>query len=93
MDTQNKNYTPYHIHTTLSTGVTNIDSVTHYNEYIDLAKSQGIKSFGFAEHGSAFEWFHKKEYIENAGMKYIHAAEMYLTESYDEKYVIIITVF
>lgn len=85
MDTQNKNYTPYHIHTTLSTGVTNIDSVTHYNEYIDLAKSQGIKSFGFAEHGSAFEWFHKKEYIENAGMKYIHAAEMYLTESYDEK--------
>lgn len=40
---------------------------------------------GFSEHGSVFEWWHKKQAIEAAGMKYIHAAEIYLTETLEEK--------
>lgn len=44
-----------------------------------------MKALGFSEHGSLFEWFHKKEAIENAGMKYIHGIEAYLTESLAEK--------
>lgn len=44
-----------------------------------------MNAIAFTEHGSVFEWFHKKEAVEAAGMKYIHAAEVYLTESLDEK--------
>lgn len=79
------NYTLYHLHSDLSNGVTNIDSVTKYNEYIDRAKECGMKAMAFSEHGSLFEWWHKKCAIEEAGMKYIHAIEAYLTESLDEK--------
>lgn len=78
-------YVPYHIHTMLSNGVTNIDSITDFRSYIEVAKQCGIKAFGFSEHGSIFEWLHKKEAIEKAGMKYIHAVEAYLTEDNDKK--------
>ena len=30
------NYTVYHLHSDLSNGVTNIDSVTKFTEYVDL---------------------------------------------------------
>lgn len=76
----NKNYTIYHIHSDLSNGVTNIDSVTKYYEYIEAAKKCGMKAMGFAEHGSILEWVHKKNKIEENGMKYIHAEEFYVTE-------------
>ena len=78
-------YTLYHLHSDLSNGVTNIDSVTKYNEYIQRAKESGMKAMAFSEHGSVFEWWHKKSAIEAAGMKYIHAAEVYLTASLAEK--------
>lgn len=73
-------YTVYHLHSDLSNGVTNIDSVTKYQEYIDYAKSLGMKAMGFSEHGNILEWVHKKNAIEKAGMKYIHAEEFYVTE-------------
>jgi DNA polymerase-3 subunit alpha len=79
------NYIPYHIHSDLSNGVTNIDSVTKFKEYIEVAKENGIKAFAFSEHGNLFEWWHKKCAIEAAGMKYIHAIEAYITESLAEK--------
>lgn len=75
-----KNYVVYHLHSDLSNGVTNIDSVTKYNEYIDYAKSLGMKAMAFSEHGSVLEWVHKKNAIEKAGMKYIHAEEFYVTK-------------
>lgn len=74
-----ENYVPYHIHSMLSNGVTNIDSITDFHEYVDAAKNLGMKAFGFSEHGSTFAWLKKKEYIESCGMKYIHAIEAYLT--------------
>ena len=79
------NYVVYHLHTMLSNGVTNIDSITSYQEYVDYAKSLGMKAMAFSEHGSVFEWLKKKEAVEKAGMKYIHAEEFYVTESLDEK--------
>lgn len=79
------NYVVYHLHSDLSNGVTNIDSVTKYGEYINKAKECGMTTMAFSEHGSIFEWWHKKKEIEDAGMKYIHAIECYLTESLDEK--------
>lgn len=78
-------YTVYHLHSDLSNGVTNIDSVTKYGEYIKKAKECGMKALAFSEHGSVFEWWHKKKEIEEAGMKYIHAVEAYLTVTLDEK--------
>lgn len=78
-------YTVYHLHSDLSNGVTNIDSVTKYGEYIERAKECGMKALAFSEHGSVFEWWHKKSAIEAAGMKYIHAVEAYLTITLDEK--------
>lgn len=79
------NYVVYHLHSELSNAVTNIDSVTGFEEYVEAAKECGMKAMAFSEHGSVMEWFHKKTAIEKAGMKYIHAVEAYLTESLDEK--------
>ena len=75
------NYIVYHLHSDLSNGVTNIDSVTKYTEYVDLAKSLGMTALGFSEHGSVFEHINKKKAIEQAGMKYIHGEEFYVTEA------------
>ena len=63
-----KNYTVYHLHSDLSNGITNIDSVTKYNQYIERAKECGMGALGFAEHGNVFEWYHKKCDIEKAGI-------------------------
>lgn len=69
----------------LSNGVTNIDSVTKYTDYINKAVECDMKALAFSEHGSFFEYLHKKEACEKAGLKYIHAAEFYVTKSLEEK--------
>ena len=71
------NYVVYHLHSDLSNGVTNVDSVTKFGEYIEAAKKMGMKAMAFSEHGNIFEWFHKKEAIENAGMKYTCGGSLY----------------
>lgn len=78
-----KQYVPYHIHSDLSNGTTTMDSVTKYKMYIKKAQECGMKALGFSEHGSVFEWYHKKCDIEKAGMKYIHACEFYITKKID----------
>lgn len=70
----------FHLHSQHSNGTTNIDSITPFKKYIAAAKECGMKALAFSEHGNLFEWLHKKEAIEAAGMKYIHAVEAYLTE-------------
>ena len=80
-----KNYTILHLHSMLSNGVTNIDSVTRYDQYIDRAAELGMKAIAFSEHGSIFQWVKKKLHTEEMGMKYIHAQEFYLTQTLDEK--------
>ena len=79
------NYVVYHLHSDLSNGVTNIDSVSKYKQYVDHAKELGMRALAFSEHGSVFEWYHKKCDIEAAGMRYIHAVECYITETLEEK--------
>ena len=59
------NYTVFHLHSDLSNGVTNVDSVTKYHEYIKKAKELGMKAMAFSEHGNIFEWYHKKKAIED----------------------------
>ena len=79
------NYVPYHVHTMLSNCTTNIDSVTRYGQYTARAQELGMKAFGFSEHGNIFEWLHKKEAVEQAGMKYLHGVEAYITMHPEEK--------
>ena len=79
------NYTILHLHSMLSNGVTNIDSVTPYDQYIDKAHELGMVAMAFSEHGSVLGWVKKKLHMEELGMKYIHAEEFYLTNTLDEK--------
>lgn len=81
----NNNYTILHLHTMLSNGVTNIDSVTTYEQYINKAKECGMNAISFSEHGSVFQWVKKKLYTEQNGLKYIHAQEFYITKTLEEK--------
>lgn len=79
------NYTILHAHTYLSNGVTNIDSVTPYDQYIDKAHELGMTAMAFSEHGSVLGWVKKKLAMEAAGIRYIHAEEFYLTNTLAEK--------
>ncbi len=69
----------------LSNGTTNIDSITNFRDYIARAKELGMSAICFTGHGNIFEWIHKKEEVEKAGMKYIHGIEAYITESLEDK--------
>lgn len=78
-----ENYTVLHCHSDMSNGVTNIDSVTKYQEYISRAKELDMTAMAISEHGSVFAWDKKKEEMEKYGLKYIHAEEFYVTEKID----------
>lgn len=79
------NYTILHLHSMLSNGVTNIDSVTPYDQYINKAHELGMTAMAFSEHGSVLGWVKKKLAMEAAGIRYVHAEEFYLTNTLDEK--------
>lgn len=79
------NYTILHCHSMDSSAFTTLDSVDRYSNYIKFAKENNMKALAFSEHGNFFHWLSKKREIEKNGMKYIHAVEMYVTESIDEK--------
>lgn len=79
------NYTLIHLHTDMSNGTTNIDSITKYDEYIKKAKEYGMESICFTEHGNIFGWTKKKQCAEENGLKYIHGIETYVTENIEEK--------
>lgn len=80
-----KTHNMIHCHTDLSNGTTNIDSVSKYQQYVDRAVEEGMTAIAFTEHGNMFSWFDKKRYCESKGIKYIHAIEMYVTKTLDEK--------
>lgn len=79
------NYTIIHLHSDLSNGTTNIDSITKYEKYIDKAKELNMKAIAFTEHGNIFQWKKKKDYCEKNGLKYIHGIECYITSTLSEK--------
>ena len=76
-----KNYTVYHLHTENSL----LDSCTNYKLYVDKAVELGQTAIAFSEHGNTYNWIDKKMYANKMGLKYIHACEVYLTATLDEK--------
>lgn len=71
-----KNYTVFHLHTELSL----LDSATKYGDYIKKAVELGQKAIAFTEHGNIYQWVEKKIACDEAGIKYLHGCEVYLTE-------------
>lgn len=71
----------YHCHTEYSL----LDSCTKYTDYIDLAVKNGQRALSISEHGKPLNWTEKWNACKNAGIKYIHSVEIYLTESLTEK--------
>lgn len=74
-------YIPYHVHTEYSL----LDSCDKPQAYIDLAVRDGAKAISFSEHGKPLNWCEKWNACKQAGLRYIHSVEIYLTESLDEK--------
>lgn len=62
-----------------------LDSATKYQEYINLAVRDGMTALSISEHGKPMNWTEKWSACKNAGIRYIHSVEIYLTESLDEK--------
>lgn len=75
------NYVPYHMHTEYSL----LDSCTKYTDYIDLAVKNGHKALSFSEHGKPMNWTEKWSACKNAGIKYLHSVEIYMTERLEPK--------
>lgn len=75
------NYVAYHVHSDYSL----LDSTTDFNLYIEKAKQLGQKAICFTEHGNTRGWVAKKMACDEAGIKYLHGVEIYLTESLYEK--------
>lgn len=71
----------YHCHTEDSL----LDSCTNYREYVELAVRDGMKALSISEHGKPLQWTEKWNACKQAGIKYIHSVEIYLTESLEEK--------
>lgn len=74
-------YIPYHLHTEYSL----LDSCTKVNDYIELAKQNNIKALSFSEHGKNLNWTEKWNACKEAGIRYIHSVEIYLTEDLENK--------
>lgn len=76
-----KSYVMYHCHTEDSL----LDSCTKYLDYVDLAVRDGSKALSISEHGKPLNWTEKWKACKEAGIRYIHSVEIYLTETLDEK--------
>ena len=62
-----------------------LDSCTTANEYISLAVNDGAKAISFTEHGKPLNWCEKWAACKEAGIRYIHSVEIYLTETLADK--------
>lgn len=75
------NYTVYHLHSDYSL----LDSCTKFEDYLELAKQAGMGAIASTEHGKPLGWVSKKIMCEEAGIKFIHGVEIYLTEQLEPK--------
>lgn len=76
-----KSYVMYHCHTEDSL----LDSCTKFQDYVNLAVKNGQKALSISEHGKPLQWTEKWNACTQAGIKYMHSVEIYLTEQLEEK--------
>lgn len=81
-NTENTNYyTLFHCHSDYSL----LDSCTKPTDYVKLAAESGAKALSISEHGRPSNWTEKWSACRQAGLRYIHSVEIYMTESLEEK--------
>lgn len=80
----NRNYVVFHLHDDTSNANGYADSTTKYDEYITLAKKNGMKAIAFSNHGGIYDWVKKKQSCDKAGIKYIHGCELYLCDKLED---------
>ena len=71
----------YHMHSDYSL----LDSCTKPQEYIDLVVEHGGIALSISEHGKPLNWTEKWKACRDAGIRYIHSVEIYLTEQLEPK--------
>lgn len=69
-------YVVYHCHSEYSL----LDSCTKFKDYVELAIQNGQLAIASTEHGKPMGWVSKKMLCDEAGIKFIHGVEIYLTE-------------
>ena len=74
-------YTVFHLHSDLSL----LDSCSKFQEYVDLARQQGMTAIASTEHGVPRSWVEKKLYCDKQGIKFIPGVEIYITMNLSEK--------
>lgn len=79
------NFEHLHFHTHYSNLNSYFEVVNTEEQYVEKAKQMGFKSLAISEHGNVMNWAKKKMLAEQNGLKYVHACEMYVTDSLEEK--------
>lgn len=61
------------------------ECISFPSHYIQNALDRGLPAVAFTEHGNILSWVSKKNQANEAGLKFIHGIEIYVTDSLDEK--------
>lgn len=79
-----KQWISLHQHTDISNS-NYFEVVTQFKDYVAYAKGHGLHAVTSTEHGNVVRWIYRKELAEQAGLKYIHGMEAYVTMSLEGK--------
>lgn len=79
-----KQWISLHQHTDISNG-NYFEVVTQFKDYVAYAKKHELHAVTSTEHGNVVRWIYRKELAEQAGLKYIHGMEAYVTMSLEGK--------
>lgn len=79
-----KQWVSLHQHTDISNS-NYFEVVTQFKDYVAYAKEHGLNAVTSTEHGNVVRWIYRKELAEQAGLKYIHGMEAYVTMSLEGK--------
>lgn len=74
-----------HQHTHFSNAISIPECVNKPSEYIEYAVNNNLPAVCFTEHGNILSWVSKKMKANDAGLKYIHGVEAYITDTFNEK--------
>lgn len=79
-----KNYVSLHTHDFYS-NPSMIEVIDSPERYYQRASELGMKTIAISNHGNTLGWYNRYKMAEKYNMKYIHASELYVTETLDEK--------
>lgn len=80
-----KKWVSLHQHTDESNSSGYFEIVTKYDDYIKYAKDNDVPAVAITNHGNVARWIKHKLGIEQAGLKYVHGIEAYVTMDLSNK--------